>query len=109
MLRTLLTCCLGPTAGGPFPEGDPAPRAVTKEYWDLVCPSPRVISSYEVSDQLKPEATALEILEGWVQKLDEVSDRCVEVSRESLQLFGIWSDIIKTNEIKVITLTPILI
>ena len=86
----VLSRLLGPTAGGPFPEGDPAPRAVTKEFWDIVCPNPRVIDSYEVSDHLSQEATALELLEAWVQKLDEIGDRCVEVSRDSLQLFGIW-------------------
>ncbi|KZT02026.1 uncharacterized protein LAESUDRAFT_706598 [Laetiporus sulphureus 93-53] len=79
----------GPTVGGPFPPGDPPPRAVIKEYFDGVCPSPVKIMSDEVTRTLDSEASAQAVLEGWVQKLNE-SDRCIEIDRESEQIFSIW-------------------
>ncbi|PCH34414.1 hypothetical protein WOLCODRAFT_135702 [Wolfiporia cocos MD-104 SS10] len=80
----------GPTVGDPFPPGDHAPRAVIKEYFDQVCPTPRVISSDEVSHQLPDDASAQTVLERWVALLTAMPDRCVEIDRESLQIFSIW-------------------
>ncbi|KDQ62949.1 hypothetical protein JAAARDRAFT_202479 [Jaapia argillacea MUCL 33604] len=89
-LSALIT---GPTAGAPYPPGsDPeAPRAVSKEYFDRVCPHPKIIHSDEVLSQLPPDATASQILQGWVEKLDSIEDRCVEVDSQSRQIFSIWT------------------
>ncbi|CCM02754.1 uncharacterized protein FIBRA_04862 [Fibroporia radiculosa] len=80
----------GPTVGSPFPPGDPAPRAVIKEYWDQVCPHPTVIFSDEVTNTLPGDASAQATLDAWVEKLNSMSDRCVEIDRESAQIFSIW-------------------
>lgn len=79
----------GPTIGGPFPPGDPAPRAVTKEYFDEVCPHPTVIHSDEVSSQLPGDSSAQMMFDKWIEKL-RTADRCVEIDRDSLQIFSIW-------------------
>ncbi|EMD32587.1 hypothetical protein CERSUDRAFT_161539 [Gelatoporia subvermispora B] len=80
----------GPTVGGPFPDGDPAPRAVAKEYWDAVCPEPTIISSDEVTRTLEADASAETILEAWVARLNATEARCVEIARDSEQIFPIW-------------------
>lgn len=28
----------GPTAGGPWEDGDPAPRSISEKWWPKVCP-----------------------------------------------------------------------
>ncbi|OCH92998.1 hypothetical protein OBBRIDRAFT_790721 [Obba rivulosa] len=80
----------GPAVGGPFPADDPAPRAVAKEYWDAVCPEPTVISSDEVTRTLEVDASAETILEAWVARLNASEARCIEIARDSEQIFPIW-------------------
>ncbi|CDO76489.1 hypothetical protein BN946_scf184615.g15 [Trametes cinnabarina] len=82
----------GPSAGGPFPPGDSAPRAVVKEYFDQVCPpSERVVmSSDEVTDVVGKEADAGRVLDAWVEKLRGLP-RCMEISEFSTQIFDIWT------------------
>lgn len=81
---------LGPSVGDPFPPGDPAPRSVIKEYWDQVCPSPTIISSDEVTYSIDKDASALTLFNNWVEKLNSVDDRCIEIDKNSGQIFSIW-------------------
>ncbi|KAI0964553.1 hypothetical protein AcW1_001345 [Taiwanofungus camphoratus] len=87
----------GPSVGDPFPPGDPAPRSVIKEYWDQVCPSPTIISSDEVTYSIDKDASALTLFNNWVEKLNSVDDRCIEIDKNSGQIFSIW--VFGTNRI----------
>ncbi|KAH9854362.1 hypothetical protein C2E23DRAFT_818421 [Lenzites betulinus] len=81
----------GPAAGGPLPPGDTAPRAVTKEYFDQVCPPSErhVIMSDEVTNAYESESHAGKVLDAWVEKLKTLP-RCVEINEISAQIFSIW-------------------
>ncbi|KAI0354759.1 hypothetical protein OH77DRAFT_1425875 [Trametes cingulata] len=81
----------GPAAGGPFPPGDPAPRAVVKEYFDEVCPPSErtVIMSDEVTNAYESDSHAGRVLDAWVEKLKSLP-RCVEINEASAQIFSIW-------------------
>ncbi|KAI0327652.1 hypothetical protein GY45DRAFT_1256570 [Cubamyces sp. BRFM 1775] len=81
----------GPAAGGPFPPGDPAPRAVVKEYFDQVCPPSErhVMMSDEVTSAWEEGIHAGMVLDAWVEKLKHLP-RCVEINEASAQIFSIW-------------------
>ncbi|KAI8981311.1 hypothetical protein BD414DRAFT_492292 [Trametes punicea] len=81
----------GPAAGGPFPPGDPAPRAVVKEYFDQVCPPSErhVLRSDEVTDPWEQYSHAGNVLNTWVEKLKHLP-RCLEINEDSPQIFSIW-------------------
>ncbi|KAL1951009.1 hypothetical protein VTO73DRAFT_158 [Trametes versicolor] len=81
----------GPAAGGAFAPGDPAPRAVVKEYFDEVCPPSErhVIMSDEVTNAYESEQHAGKVLDAWIDKLKTLP-RCVEINELSAQIFSIW-------------------
>ena len=84
----------GPLIGGPFEPGDDAPRAVSRKYFDKVCPkSKRVtISSQEINNEtvrFSSTIGASYIFDRWVEKLNSIEDQCVEILQESFQLFEI--------------------
>lgn len=83
---------IGPVIGAPFPPGDPAPRAVSQEYFKKVCPNTTIIDSMEVNEHLRLDdrVPALDIFEKWVEKLNSIEDPCVEIKLDSFQLFEIW-------------------
>ncbi|KAF8155253.1 hypothetical protein K438DRAFT_1862851 [Mycena galopus ATCC 62051] len=70
----------GPVAGGPFEEGDPAPRSVSKEWFDDVCPKSerRYINTREVKP-LVAQSPGTEVLAQWQKVLSEAPERCIEV------------------------------
>ncbi|THH03544.1 hypothetical protein EW145_g6178 [Phellinidium pouzarii] len=76
----------GPSAGGPMP----APRAVSSEYWETICPPAKrmKISSKDAPNIEEGE----ELMAWWVEKLKSTSEECVEVGNEpplfSWFLFG---------------------
>ncbi|KAG0696006.1 hypothetical protein DFH29DRAFT_243008 [Suillus ampliporus] len=82
----------GPIIGSSFPPGDPAPRAVSQEYFKKVCPNPVIIDSWDVNEHLRLNANvpALEIFEKWVEKLNSIDNPCIEIQKQSFQLFEIW-------------------
>ncbi|KAH9947084.1 hypothetical protein B0H21DRAFT_740272 [Amylocystis lapponica] len=86
-LSALIT---GPTVGDPFPEGDPAPRSVAKEYWDEVCPHPTILHTDVISHAVDSEASALTLLQKGVEVLNGIEEGCVEFDITSWQLFSIW-------------------
>jgi hypothetical protein len=87
-LSALIT---GPMAGGPMPAGSGAPLFVKKEWFDQVCPKSErtILRSEDVNTHLS-NATGLEVLQNWVEKLNSLPDRCVEIAEESFQVFSIW-------------------
>ncbi|KAI0082141.1 hypothetical protein K474DRAFT_1634064 [Panus rudis PR-1116 ss-1] len=87
-LRALI---VGPTAGGPFPPGDPAPRAVGVEYYKSVCPQSMVLNADAVYAEIGGDPTAAQVMDKWVNTFNSIQDRCIEVSRFSdNQIFNYW-------------------
>lgn len=83
----------GPITGHPYSKSQDArtkPRSVSRHYYSQVCPHPYVLNSEEVQRTLPDGATALQVLEVWTEKLHSIEDRCVEIERDSPQLFDIW-------------------
>jgi hypothetical protein len=85
----------GPLIGAPFEPGDDAPRAVSKNYFDQICPkSKRVyIDAEEVNDdkiRYGENIGASYMFDRWVKKLNSIEEQCVEILQDSFQLFEIW-------------------
>ncbi|KAJ6505979.1 hypothetical protein DFH09DRAFT_285655 [Mycena vulgaris] len=87
----------GPAAGGPWDEGDDAPRAVSEAWFDIVCPESerRKINTTDI----KPQLWGVEgdkIFARWQQVLLDAPERCIEVVPELYevdnfpQVFDLW-------------------
>ncbi|KAJ7247589.1 hypothetical protein C8J57DRAFT_1080775 [Mycena rebaudengoi] len=75
----------GPVAGGPFEPGDPAPRAVSEAWFDVVCPPER--RRYINTRDVKPavsNASGLVVLQHWQNILLDAPESCIEVVPASL-------------------------
>lgn len=70
-------------AGGPFPADRPAPRAVTREFFEQVCPMSRRtrISIEETNKDIK-DAEVIDVLDKYVGILANSNDSCVELYGE---------------------------
>ncbi|KAL0568818.1 hypothetical protein V5O48_013162 [Marasmius crinis-equi] len=87
----------GPTAGGLWEAGDKAPRSVSDEWFDTVCPHSerRVINTRDVKPSLV-QSQGNEIFEAWRKLLEEAPERCIEIrpanSEEDSfpQTFDLW-------------------
>ena len=79
----------GPTAGVPMPPPSPsqpaAPRAITAEWWETVCPphKRRIVSSKDAPNDVEGDV----LIEWWVCTLGQASDGCVEVDSSSQVVF----------------------
>jgi hypothetical protein len=83
----------GPLIG--YPYADPTiarthPRAVSRHYYERVCPDPYILDSSAIIDTLPLDITALETMNVWIDKLRTIPDRCVEIKKDTPQLFDIW-------------------
>ncbi|KAI0032867.1 hypothetical protein K488DRAFT_85461 [Vararia minispora EC-137] len=88
--RIPLTALLdGPIAGGPFPVSDWRPPAVTTEFFEEVCPHPTYLNVGETKGDLQ-WASAATIMNGIIEKLNSIDDRCVEFVDGTGQLFDFW-------------------
>lgn len=72
----------GPTAGGPMPD---VAAAVSSSFFEKVCPkaSRKVISSRDAPT----DAEGSMLIKWWVDKLETVPDRCVEVDSSEKVVF----------------------
>jgi len=80
--RTPLNALIsGPSAGGPWDEGDPTPRAVSEAYFDLVCPRQerKIINTRDIKPPLR-HADGTVIFHHWRTLLTETKERCVEIT-----------------------------
>lgn len=70
----------GPTAGGPWEEGDNAPRSVSADWWEVVCPESerRTVSTNEIKPYINT-AEGDKIFEYWQKFLLDAPERCIEV------------------------------
>ena len=95
--QPLTTLLDGPIVGGPWEEGDRHPRSVREEWWPLVCPpeDTEVIDSDVAKGPIR-EANGQEVLEHWVNVLNSVPKRCVEIIPSASggdmfpQTFDLW-------------------
>ncbi|KAA1478230.1 hypothetical protein DENSPDRAFT_809563 [Dentipellis sp. KUC8613] len=79
----------GPLGGDPFSYKEHMPPAVMEEYFDDICETKTVISSEEINGQLG-SASAMTILQAWVEKINSVSHNCIQVMKGSNQIFDFW-------------------
>ncbi|KAJ7909103.1 hypothetical protein B0H13DRAFT_2192958 [Mycena leptocephala] len=70
----------GPVAGGPFEPDNPAPRAISENWFDVVCPpnERRYINTRDVKRPVS-EAPGIDVLTHWQKLLRAVPERCVEI------------------------------
>lgn len=80
----------GPIVGGPFEDDDHTPRAVVKEYWDLICPNKTVIRADEVRKLHSEGADARKITDTWVRYIQDIEDPCLEVERHSGSIYHVF-------------------
>jgi len=88
----------GPIVGGELPPGDQVPRAIRKEYFDRICPTKTIVHPSDVRKIFGDGATAVKIIDTWINYLRDITDPCVEVDRESnifhIFMFGTPSEIL---------------
>jgi hypothetical protein len=85
----------GPTAGGPLPPvlaAAGAPRAVTREFFDKVCPPERrtVIKVEDIHAKYGMsvwETDGFPTLENWAKELHDMPEKCVEVDPHGSHVF----------------------
>ncbi|KAH8099844.1 hypothetical protein BXZ70DRAFT_222109 [Cristinia sonorae] len=80
----------GPIVGGAFPHGDSSPRSVREEYFRRVCPEPAQINGKEIVDQYVFGSTTV-LIEKWLEKLQSVDNRCVEITQGTSAPFTEWT------------------
>ncbi|KAF7983707.1 hypothetical protein HWV62_19641 [Athelia sp. TMB] len=89
------TMIAGPIMGAPFPPGSPAPRAVSREWYERVCEGEKrvvirtetVVTEYERYDA---SVGAGVLFDKWIARLQKEDARCVEVDEDSALVFEIW-------------------
>ncbi|KAF8882036.1 hypothetical protein CPB84DRAFT_1851375 [Gymnopilus junonius] len=96
--RTPLNALIsGPSAGGPWEEGDTTPRAISEAWFDVVCPKSerKFIHTRDIKPQLS-SADGKVIFRTWKKLLSDAPERCVEVVAGSSEeepfpeTFDIW-------------------
>ncbi|KAJ7927715.1 hypothetical protein B0H13DRAFT_1970214 [Mycena leptocephala] len=97
--RTPLTAIIsGPVAGGPFESGDPSPRAISEDWFNIVCPSHerRYINTRDVKPAVA-EAPGIDVLTHWQTVLRDTPEHCVEIVGAEEDTFsqtfdlGLWA------------------
>ncbi|KAK7039096.1 hypothetical protein VNI00_010269 [Paramarasmius palmivorus] len=68
----------GPTAGGVWGTGDPAPRSVSASWFDIVCPERRIINTREIKPNIS-SAPGNEVFDAWKNVLLKAPERCIEI------------------------------
>lgn len=89
-----LTRFTGPIIGGDLGPHSNVPRAVSREYFYKVCPNPTVIHPSEVKVKEIPDYTAAQTLDAWVEKINSIEDRCIEIPKDTDRLFDIWQVVV---------------
>ncbi|KAJ7765678.1 hypothetical protein B0H16DRAFT_1661505 [Mycena metata] len=95
----------GPIAGGPFESDDPAPRAISEDWFDAVCPlwSRTYINVRDVKPALV-DAPGTEVLATWQKLLRDSPARCIEVTHSRGESFPQTFDLSLFGSPRVLTL-----
>ncbi|KIJ54044.1 hypothetical protein M422DRAFT_42315 [Sphaerobolus stellatus SS14] len=85
----------GPTAGGPWGQGDNTPRSISSAWFDVVCPPDKrkIVEAAPTKDPIRYH-NGDEVLNHWIKVLTDIEDGCVEViggTGDSFpQIFDLW-------------------
>ncbi|KAJ6550098.1 hypothetical protein B0H19DRAFT_951655 [Mycena capillaripes] len=87
----------GPVAGGAFESDDTAPRAVSEDWFDVVCPwhKRRYINTRDIKPAVA-QAPGIDVLNHWAAVLRDAPDRCIEIVEAKEDSFpqtfdlGLW-------------------
>lgn len=92
--RIPLTALLsGVMVGGQMPPGDTTPRAVSKTFFNKVCPNPTLLQVADVNDdrmRFDEDVPASYIFEKWLEKINSIEDPCVEIESNNNAIFEYW-------------------
>jgi len=83
----------GPIAGQPYSNSTIAkahPRAVSRRYFEKVCPIPYILDPRDTLSDVGTDASALQIMSAFSEKLRSINDSCVEIQKDTSQLFDYW-------------------
>ncbi|CAE6441273.1 unnamed protein product [Rhizoctonia solani] len=71
----------GPAAGASWGPGDHHPRAISDQWWSIVCPLSKrtVIKADEIMEQIGKDLDGIEMLNRWTSLLKEIPGKCVEI------------------------------
>ncbi|KAI0633646.1 hypothetical protein C8Q77DRAFT_1217981 [Trametes polyzona] len=78
----------GPIVGDPFPHTHNAPRAVTKTYFDQLCPSKVELERSKIHSNLSSPNSVQEITQQWTSVLKDLDEPCVEASQASGPIYS---------------------
>ncbi|KZT33630.1 hypothetical protein SISSUDRAFT_992852 [Sistotremastrum suecicum HHB10207 ss-3] len=81
----------GPSAGGPLPSSSNAPRAISSEWWEVVCPPERraFVDVESVMGDIRGEEASV-IMKRWIEVLGGMTESCVEIDEHQPPLFDIF-------------------
>ncbi|PFH46473.1 hypothetical protein AMATHDRAFT_7764 [Amanita thiersii Skay4041] len=77
------TSLAGPIAGGSI--GPDAPRLVSRDYFEQVCPHKAIIRGDTV--KITRSTTAGQIVNAWIEELDSLGERCVQIAKNTPRIF----------------------
>ncbi|KDQ18539.1 hypothetical protein BOTBODRAFT_28926 [Botryobasidium botryosum FD-172 SS1] len=89
----------GPVTGDPWGPGETAPRAITDEWWEVVCPPERRVQVDAVAIKHRfndTKADGLTLMRKWAKLLGDTQASCVEIvpgsggSADVTQTFDFW-------------------
>lgn len=84
----------GPTAGGPLPAGWDAPRAISTEWYEKICPleERRQVRSDDVwvETQLRERYDGEELVSKFTSYISKISDRCIDVDGRGFMDLDFW-------------------
>ncbi|KAF7350131.1 hypothetical protein MVEN_01315400 [Mycena venus] len=95
----------GPVAGAPFESDDAAPRAVSADWFDVVCrrQERRYINTREVKPAVA-EASGIDVLAHWQNLLMSAPERCIEIVEAKEDSFPQTFDLALWGSPRVLTL-----
>ena len=74
--------------GGPFLQDDTTPLAIHKQFFERICPQPTILDTEIVRRRINNDkASALTILNAWVDYIKSIEDPCVEIGRHADRVF----------------------
>lgn len=76
-----------------MPPGDTTPRAVSKAFFNKVCPNPTLLQVADVNDdrmRFDEDVPASYIFEKWLEKINSIEDPCVEIESNNNAIFEYW-------------------
>lgn len=80
----------GPIAGQSYSDSAIAqthPRAVSRRYFEQICPEPYILEPRALLEALGNNSSAVEIMSVFVKQLQSITDRCVEIQKDTTQVF----------------------